>query len=108
LIKIIGVEDTARLTKRWLSEAKPRLQSIRTSCRTGNWERAAKEAHALVGTSSLFGLEEVVQSARQAEREARDSHYLTTNSAKSLTAAVARASKILQQFVADTAKPPAT
>lgn len=108
LIKIIGVEDTARLTKRWLSEAKPRLQSIRTSCRTGNWERAAKEAHALAGTSSLFGLEEVVQSARQAEREARDSHYLTTNSTKSLAAAVARASKILQQFVADTAKPSAT
>lgn len=79
LIRIVGQKDAARLAKRWIEEASERLRHLRKAAHHSDWQTAAKEAHAISGTSGLFGLVEVVRTAKQIETEAKETHYLSAD-----------------------------
>lgn len=72
------------------------MRAIEVAQREGDWRRVAKEAHAIVGTSGLFGLAEVVRSAKQVEVEVKDTHHVSTERLIELRGHLAQAREALQ------------
>lgn len=95
LIKIVGPKDAARLAKRWMEEASARLSQLRKAAHHSDWPTAAKEAHAISGTSGLFGLVEVVRIAKLIETEAREAHYLSADLLEAFAGAIDQAQRAL-------------
>lgn len=80
LIRMVGPSDTAILGSRWIHGASECLQAIRVALSSADWPRIAKEAHAIAGTSALFGLVEVVRAAKLIEHEVVDTDCLSAAS----------------------------
>jgi signal transduction histidine kinase/CheY-like chemotaxis protein/PAS domain-containing protein len=95
LIKIVGQKDAARLAKRWIEEVSERLLHLRRAAHQSDWQAAAKEAHAISGTSGLFGLVEVVRTAKQIETEAKEAHYLSADLLEAFARAIDEARRAL-------------
>jgi CheY-like chemotaxis protein len=57
----IGMEAARHLAELWLKEAPTRHQRLSRALSKGRNEEARKEAHALRGSSSIFGLQQLVE-----------------------------------------------
>jgi CheY-like chemotaxis protein len=67
LFSQIGKEAARHLAELWLKEAPARHQRLSKALSKGRNEEARKEAHALRGSSSIFGLEQLVEACAELE-----------------------------------------
>ena len=88
----IGMEAARHLFELWLKEAPARHQRLSRALSKGRNEEARKEAHALRGSSSIFGLEQLVEACAELEALLRAKkplpHSLVTQLQHSLQDAV--------------------
>jgi PAS domain S-box-containing protein len=95
LIRMVGPADTMELGERWLKEADAHLQIIREAMPQADWARIVKATHSIAGTSGLFGLAEVVRTAKLAEHEVQKTHFLSAASMETLANAIGAAQQAL-------------
>lgn len=95
LISQIGEKAAQELVTIWLKEAPKRLGNIETEFGLKRPEAAAKDAHALRGASSIFGLHEVMDACLQIEKTVKDGLELKAGHVQRLSRAVKDA---LSQF----------
>jgi PAS domain S-box-containing protein len=97
LFSQIGREATRHLAELWLKEAATRHKRLSKALSKGRNEEARKEAHALRGSSSIFGLEQLVGSCADLEALLRAKKPVSDIRAQQLHKHLLEAMKMIQQ-----------
>lgn len=93
----IGPEEAHHLAGIWLEEAPGRLTRIQQAVQQAQWEAARREAHALRGTSALFGMSTLAESCTALETTARSGEPVPAGCAQKLHDCVQQAITDLRQ-----------
>lgn len=97
LSAIIGNVEARKLADIWLEEAPERHKRLLDAINSDLPESVRKEAHALVGSSSIFGMTELVESCASIERAVQTGKPVTAVLTKKFAAQLQIADKALRQ-----------
>ena len=92
LISQIGHAAATELADMWQKEVPKRLERLDREFRRGNHDKVRKEAHALRGACSVFGLSEVMEACREIEETVKNGQNVTSAQLRRLVKAVQNAS----------------
>lgn len=88
LISQIGHAAATELADIWQKEAPKRLERLDYEFRRGNHDKVGREAHALRGACSVFGLTEVMEACREIEETAKSRKEVKSAQVRKLVNAV--------------------
>jgi hypothetical protein len=88
LISQIGHAAATELADMWQKEAPKRLERLDREFRRGNHDKVRKEAHALRGACSVFGLTEVMEACREIEETVKNDQKVKSAQLRRLVKAV--------------------
>jgi PAS domain S-box-containing protein len=97
LAEQIGPEEARALANIWLEEAPARQQRLIAALKIGQTEAARKEAHALRGASSIFGMRALIDSSVAMENSIRTDQQVSTSLLEEFNAHLQYALAALQQ-----------
>jgi PAS domain S-box-containing protein len=88
LISQIGHTAATELADMWQKEAPKRLERLDREFRRGNHDKVRKEAHALRGACSVFGLTEVMEECQEMEETVKNGQKVKSAQVRRLVKAV--------------------
>ena len=97
LTALIGEAEARALADIWLEEAPSRQQRLMAALKNGQPEKAGKEAHALRGASSIFGLLELMDSCTSLETAVRHEQSVSAALLEEISAHLKHAAAALQR-----------
>jgi len=97
LTALIGEAEARALADIWLEEASGRQQRLMAALKNGQPEKARKEAHALRGASSIFGLRGLMDSCTFLETAVRHEQSVSAALLEEISAHLKHAAAALQR-----------
>jgi HPt (histidine-containing phosphotransfer) domain-containing protein len=99
LTEQIGAEEARALANIWLEEAPARHLRLISCLKRGQTEAARKEAHALRGSSSIFGMRALLDASVAVENSIRANNHVAADLQEELSHHLQHSVAVLQRSV---------
>ena len=99
LTEQIGAEEARALAIIWLEEAPARHQRLISALKRGQTEAARKEAHALRGASSIFGMRALLDASVAVENSIRANQHVSSDLQEELSRHLQHSVTMIQRSV---------
>jgi HPt (histidine-containing phosphotransfer) domain-containing protein len=99
LAEQIGPEEARALASIWLEEAPARQQRLIAALKLGQTEAARKEAHALRGASSIFGMRALLDASVAVENSIRANQHVSSDLQEELSRHLQHSVTMIQRSV---------